>query len=290
MLRRPATLTAVLIACIAVVALGVRAVTVRADLPYTTYAAEQFTLKGSAHQIADTTWDPAWYGYPSFLMNATTLSASAVAVTRGETGELRDGARTTIESRYVEVVEPSILVLAGRLVVLILSSLTVVFVALLGIRLAGRRVGLLAALMVAVLPMFVSRGSIVIVDTPATCFVVAALYCASRLADRATRAVPHHMGGARRRRKRTRVHLEVHGRYRAHRRVRRGPDAAGHDLETPRTAAGLELRRIRAYGRRGHARARRPSRWGHRRAPHPGARLQPLQGDALVHASAPHGP
>jgi Dolichyl-phosphate-mannose-protein mannosyltransferase len=182
-----------LAAVLAVVTLGagLRAATLEADLPYMTYHDEPFTLMGSARQIANATWDPGGdalvstkmrsYLYPAFVMNATTVAAIAVSAVRGETDDLGEGARRTAASPYSEVVEPRELVLAGRLVVFTLAVATILLVALLGSMLAGRTVGVLAALLVAVLPVFVTRGSIVIVDTPAACFATAALYCAARV-------------------------------------------------------------------------------------------------------------
>jgi 4-amino-4-deoxy-L-arabinose transferase-like glycosyltransferase len=57
---------------------------------------------------------------------------------------------------------------------------TVLLVGLLGTRLGGRATGIAAATLVAVLPIFVTRSSVVIVDTPATFFATATLYCAAR--------------------------------------------------------------------------------------------------------------
>ena len=175
------------IVSVAVLGAGLRVVTVRADAPYATYYDEHFTLKGSARQIADASWDPGAYLYPSFLMNTTTVAASAVAAVQGDGTELTDGARATVATPYVEIVEPWTLVLAGRLVVLAWAVANIVLVALLGMRLAGRRVGVLAAFLVAVLPIFVTRGSVVIVDTPAAAFATAALYCSARVVDASSR-------------------------------------------------------------------------------------------------------
>jgi hypothetical protein len=189
--RRSAVLTIAAVLGVLVLASGLRAATLTADLPYQTYYDEPYTLTGSARQIAEGTWDPGVaspsstkansYLYPSFLIDATAVSATALAAVRGESAELHDGVRVTIESPYIEVVEPRVLVLAGRLVVLTLAIATVMLVALLGTQLGDRRVGILAAFFVAVLPVFVTRGSIVIVDTPAACFATAALYCAARV-------------------------------------------------------------------------------------------------------------
>jgi hypothetical protein len=114
-------------------------------------------------------------------MDATAITATVLAAARGETAELREGTRTTVSSPYIEVVEPRLLVVTGRLVVVALSLATVLLAALLGMRLAGPWVGVLAALFVAVLPIIVTRSSITTVDMPATCFATAAFYCAARV-------------------------------------------------------------------------------------------------------------
>jgi Dolichyl-phosphate-mannose-protein mannosyltransferase len=170
-----------------VLGVGLRAVTLRADAPYATYIDEHFTLEGSAHQIAHATWNPDAYFYPSFLMDATTLSASALAAVRGDSDTLSDGARVTLASPYDEVIEPWNLILAGRTTVLVLAAANIVLVALLGTRIASRRVGLIAAFFVAVLPIFVIRGSTVTVDTPAAFFATGALYCSARVMSSSTR-------------------------------------------------------------------------------------------------------
>ncbi len=54
-------------------------------------------------------------------------------------------AGVTVASPYIEVVEPWTLILAGRLFVLLMSVATVLLVGLLGMRIAGRTAGILAA-------------------------------------------------------------------------------------------------------------------------------------------------
>jgi 4-amino-4-deoxy-L-arabinose transferase-like glycosyltransferase len=74
--------------------------------------------------------------------------------------------------------------------VLLSSVGTVLLSILLATRLAGRRAGIAAGLFAALLPALVTRGSIVIVDTPAALFSMASLLFAARLPDarNATRA------------------------------------------------------------------------------------------------------
>ncbi len=166
---------------VVVAAALVRAATIRTHLPYLNYYDEFFPLEASAHQLVEGTWDPAFYGYGSLVINLTTITAQVLSWFGAE--GLTEGARTTVTSPYTEMVAPPSLILAGRLVVLCSSIATVWLVGLLGARLGGRRAGLVAAALAGALPMFVQRGSIVITDTVATCFVVLAVYAAARLAD-----------------------------------------------------------------------------------------------------------
>jgi Dolichyl-phosphate-mannose-protein mannosyltransferase len=185
--RRTTVVMVVAIVSVAGLGAALRVVTLTADAPYTTYVDEWAILKGSARQVSDATWDPGWYHYPAFLMDATTVVASVLSGVGGDSNELRDGARATVATPYIEIVEPWTLVIAGRLVVLALAIANIVLIALLGARLAGRRVGLLAALFVAVLPIFVTRGSVVISDTAAAAFATAALYCSARVVTASSR-------------------------------------------------------------------------------------------------------
>lgn len=69
---------------------------------------------------------------------------------------------------------------AGRVVVAVLGVATVLAVHLLGARLYGRRVGLVAALLVAVMPYHVVVTRQVLLDGPMVLFVTLTLYCLVR--------------------------------------------------------------------------------------------------------------
>ena len=92
-------------------------------------------------------------------------------------------AGVTVASPYIEVVEPWTLILAGRLFVLLMSVATVLLVGLLGMRIAGRTAGILAAVLLGrgAAHLRDPGGSIVITDTPAAFFTTAALYCVTRV-------------------------------------------------------------------------------------------------------------
>ena len=128
----PRLLTVVAIAAVVLLTVAIRAVTLTSALPYSNYVDERFTVTGSSHQVAESTWDSGRetnsrnkyvpYLYPSLLMDATTLSAFAYSAATGQTGELRSGARATLASPYAEVIEPRSLILSGRIIVLLLSA------------------------------------------------------------------------------------------------------------------------------------------------------------------------
>jgi hypothetical protein len=72
---------------------------------------------------------------------------------------------------------------AGRVVVAVFGAATVVAVYLVGARLYGRHVGLLAALLVAVMPYHAVVSRQVLLDGPMTLFATVTLYCFIRYAE-----------------------------------------------------------------------------------------------------------
>ena len=122
------------------------------------------------------------YQYPSLLIEATAVSVRAFDLVRGS-HDSTTGAHEARNSGYYDIVEPEELIVAARLLVLLSSVGTVLLSILLATRLAGRRAGIAAGLFAALLPALVTRGSIVIVDTPAALFSMASLLFAARLPD-----------------------------------------------------------------------------------------------------------
>jgi hypothetical protein len=80
-----------------------------------------------------------------------------------------------------DLLTPPEIIWLGRFVIACLSVGTVVLAGALAKLLGGPRAGFLAMLFTAVCPALVGRGSIVIIDTTATFFVLAALYFCERL-------------------------------------------------------------------------------------------------------------
>ncbi len=169
------------IVLIAVVAAVIRLVPVASGLPYATYVDEGHYLHPAAHMVANQTWQPGHflhpYEHPPLLYEATAATAETFRLF-GATGVM-SGTRTTDRTTDYDVIEPSSLILGGRLVDVVFAVGTVVVTMLLGARLVGRRTAVVAGLLAAVTPALVSRSYIVIVDTPATFFVALTILLAA---------------------------------------------------------------------------------------------------------------
>ena len=172
---------------IVLAAIAVRAMPLRSGLPYTAYVDEHFTIRSAAGMIADRTWEPNTYNYPTLTMYANVAASAVLHVLPGG-GSVEDGARATVRQPYASNIFSTDLILGGRLAVLAFSGGIVLVSALLAARLRGRGAGIVAALLTATMPALVTRSAIVVVDTPATFFTTASLLCAS-YAQKARRAI-----------------------------------------------------------------------------------------------------
>src|SRR4029079_9634522 len=104
------------------------------------------------------------------------LSAELYRLT-GDTG-IKEGAIATDRSPYYDLMQPSELILIGRLVILAFSVGTVLLTVLLGARMIGRRGGLIAGTLVAFLPVLVAKSTVVTADAVVTFFTAAAILAA----------------------------------------------------------------------------------------------------------------
>ena len=116
--------------------------------------------------------DPGFYSYPSGYIN---LGAAALRIATAY--GLR--ADETLTGAY----------LAGRVLTAALGVLTIPLVCAAGARLYGRAAGLLAALLVAIMPLHIVHSHFATVDVPATLWVTAALLGAAVILSRPTLAV-----------------------------------------------------------------------------------------------------
>ncbi len=170
-----------------VLATALRVPGLGAGLPYSSYIDEGHYLHPTAHMIADGTYHGGDYQnpyeHPSLPYDAIALSAELYRLT-GDTA-IESGAVATDETPYYDLMQPSELILIGRLVILAFSVGTVLLTVLLGTRLTGRRGGIIAGVLVAFLPVLVSRSAIVTADPVVTFFTTASVLAACVLAGTA---------------------------------------------------------------------------------------------------------
>jgi dolichyl-phosphate-mannose-protein mannosyltransferase len=167
---------------ILVLAAAVRAPSLTAARPYINYVDEGNYLHVSARMLRDGRWLPDVYLYPSLPIEAVALVARAggplYRLTHGH------GLRRDVISKlnhYYDVLEPFELLLLGRVLSFLCGLGAVLLTGFLAQRVAGRRSGLLAAFLAALLPGLVIRGGIAMVDTYATLFVAACLLLTERV-------------------------------------------------------------------------------------------------------------
>jgi Dolichyl-phosphate-mannose-protein mannosyltransferase len=182
------------------VAVLFRILPIRSGLPYSDYIDEGHVLHQTIDAFNNRNLDVFWYGLPplpAYCAGAALLSYGPLYRHfhghRFQDDLPREpGPTTTINYDFIAPVE---LIMAGRVATACLSIATVILAGVFAARLANGRAGLLAMLLVAVCPALVTRSSIVIVDTFATFFVLAALSVCARILEGA-KPVWRHVGFA----------------------------------------------------------------------------------------------
>ena len=152
-------------------------------LPYSDYIDEGYVLNQTIDHLNTRSYDCRWYGYPT-LPSYLNMAAMYVAAPfyrfthhhsfRKDLPSEQD--RHTELGENYNLISPPELILAGRVVVALLSVGTVFLAGAIGRRLGGAKVEWLAMLFTAVCPALVLRGSTIIVDSFATFFTVACLF------------------------------------------------------------------------------------------------------------------
>lgn len=158
------------------------------SLPYIDHVDEGYALHQAIDLFNNRTFDPGWYGYPALpaYLTAGALKLEGPLYHRFHGHGFRkdlpreDAAYASQHANY-DLITPPELIIAGRLVAAALSIGTVVLAGMIATRLAGKTAGLFAALLTAVCPALVSRGSNVVVDPFATFFAALALFFSERL-------------------------------------------------------------------------------------------------------------
>ena len=174
----------VLVALAAVLRLG----PIASGLPYSDYVDEGHILHPAIGILKSKSFDTSFSTYPPLTSYLT------VAAIKGYAPFYRifhhhklwkdlpaDQDFHTDLGEHYDLLTPPEIIWLGRLVVACLSIGTVIVAGALAKLLGGSRAGFLAMLFTALCPALVSRGSIVIIDTVATFFVLTTLYFCQRL-------------------------------------------------------------------------------------------------------------
>lgn len=165
-------------------ATAVRLPTLTAGLPYMSYVDEGHVLHHVSYLLAKRTWVPDTYSYPTLsfytIAGITLLYSPVYAAVHGR--PLR-GDLSPSPPWYYDVVEPTEMLVLGRLVTLAFSLGIVLLTGLLARHLAGPAAGLLAAWLAALVPALVARSVIINVNPMAAFFALAALYFAEVAKD-----------------------------------------------------------------------------------------------------------
>jgi hypothetical protein len=174
----------VLVALAAVVRFG----PIASGLPYIDYVDEGHVLHPAIGILKSKSFDSSVYTYPPLTSYLTIAAIKAYAPfyrifhhhKLWKDLPANQDFHTGLGERYDLITPPEIIWL-GRFVVACLSVGTVMVAGALAKLFGGSRAGLLAMLITGVCPALVSRGSILVLDTTAAFFVIAALYFCQRL-------------------------------------------------------------------------------------------------------------
>jgi hypothetical protein len=185
---------------ILVLAILLRILPIQSGLPYSDYVDEGHVLHQTIDAFNNRSLDVYWYGLPAL----PAYCAGAILFSYGPLYHHFHGhrfqkdfprAREFPSSKLnYDFIAPVELIVAGRLATAGLSIASVILAGIFARRLATVRAGFLAMLLVAVCPALVTRGSIVIVDTFATFFVLAVLYLCARIQAEVSKLVWRDVG------------------------------------------------------------------------------------------------
>ena len=169
-----------LVASILVAALLLRLNNIGFGLPSLYDPDEPLFMVKAAGLLADHTMNPHWFGHPGtttiYLTAIVEATVFAGGVITGRYASLAD----FVNSAYAD---PTIIFVSARIAMALLGTACVGLTYLLGKRLFGATVGLIAALLLALNSLHIAWSQVVRTDVQASVFMLAALLVACRLAD-----------------------------------------------------------------------------------------------------------
>ncbi len=164
---------------IIVVAIAMRLWGIRFGLPSLNDPDEPLFVVSSLTMIAGKTLNPGWFGHPGtttiYALAIIDLLIVAVAILSGKFASL-DAFTTYIYS------DPSILFIGGRMFMAICGIATIILTYMVARRLLNERTGLIAAVILAFMPLHISFSQIIRTDMQAAMFMLLAVLSTLRIA------------------------------------------------------------------------------------------------------------
>ena len=168
------THTAVGLSVILILALVVRLAGIQFGLPFALARPDEVTLVHAALNIGDKGFTPHYFNYPSLHPSILAAAYLVYAILGQTTG--RPGGFAGLAREFA--VDPTLLLLIDRVISACLGVATVWLVDAIGRRMAGRAVGLLSALLLALAYLHARESHFGTVDVPMTFFATLALLVA----------------------------------------------------------------------------------------------------------------
>ena len=185
---------------ILLLAVLLRFVPIRSGLPYSDYIDEGHVLHQTIDAFNQRSLDVYWYGLPAL----PAYSTGAALLLYGPFYRHFHGHRfqedfpqersLPTSSLNYDFIAPVELIVSGRVMTACLGIASVILAGIIAARLANHHADLLAMLLTAVCPALVTRASIVIADTFATFFVLAALFFSERIHSQGIKSVWRNAG------------------------------------------------------------------------------------------------
>ena len=144
--------------------------------PYISYVDEGNFLHPAVRLLRGGGWDPGWYEYPQLPIAAVTAAWRLYAPIYHAANGVRLVDRLPPTVEIYDDLEPFDLLLIARVLNVAIGVAVVVLTGLLARRLGGELAGVSAALLSAVAPALVLRGSIASIDSYAVLTVLVCLY------------------------------------------------------------------------------------------------------------------
>jgi hypothetical protein len=177
--RRPARLTAVALGFVLVLALLLRLHGVRFGLPALNDPDELMFEMGSVRMLSGPTLNPGWFGHPATTTIYLLAIINALVFAGGWILGFWPSPKAFADMIYFD---PGIAILPGRLAMVLIGLWSIWLTWRLARALAGDRVGVAAAAVMAVNPLHIAYSQVIRSDLMAVCFMLLVSLAALRIA------------------------------------------------------------------------------------------------------------